>query len=179
MTQAALADALGNITPGTVAKLETGGIALNLDYMLSLARVLKVHPAEFIEQGSVPAREVPLLGSVTAGPLAEQVSQADETIAVPSDIEGQNLFALRVSGDSMDQIVPDGGVIVVNPDELDLIERKVYVVANSDHETTFKRFMLNPPRLAPCSNNAKHKPIEIGRTPFVVIGRAVFSLSPL
>lgn len=165
-------------TKGTVAKLETRRMALSADYIIAMARVFGVSPGEVLTEGG-STRELPLLGAVAAGIWREAVQEADDHIAVPSGIGGSNLFALRVEGDSMDQLVPNGGVVVVDPDELDLLDGRVYVVSNGEHETTIKRFAATPPRLEPCSHNPAHKPIEIGREPFVTIGRAVYALFPL
>lgn len=169
----------GTTTKGTVAKLEGGTMALSLDYMVNIARVLGVQPGEIIAPLEVGAREVPLLGAVAAGNWREAVLDTSETFPVPEWLAGRNCFALRIEGDSMDKIVADGGVIVVNPDDLDLVSGRVYVVANGGHETTFKRYSADPARLLPCSNNPAHLPIEIGREPFRTIGRATYAFSPL
>lgn len=179
-TQERLAMAMdAETTKGTVAKLETRQMALSVDYINAIARVLRVRPSELIEPSSGSYREIPLLGGVAAGAWKEAVQAADEAVAIPESLGGPNLFALRTDGDSMDQIVPDGAIIVVNPEEIDLKPGKVYVLSNSDHETTFKRFLVDPPRFAPMSNNPVHQSILIGTEPFLTIGRAVFAMFPL
>lgn len=176
LTQQELADRIGGtITKGTVSKLEKGTMGCTVDHILDLARALEVDPAEVISKVEPSAREVPLLGRVAAGNWRDAVAEADEFVALPEQIPGKNLFALRVTGDSMNTIVPDGAVIFVNPDDLDLIDGKVYVVANGHHETTFKQFSANPPRLVPCSTNPVHQPIEIGREPFITVGRVSYA----
>ncbi len=165
-------------TKGTVAKLETRQMALSADYILAISNVLGVSPGEVLCERS-ETRDLPLLGRVAAGNWREAVQECDERIAVPEGLGGANLFALRVDGDSIDKIVPDGGIVVVDPDALDLLEGRIFVVSNGEHETTIKRFSAVPPRLEPCSTNPVHKPIEIGREPFVTIGRAVYALFPL
>lgn len=164
---------------GTIAKLESRQMALSADYILGLAEVFGVSPGEIISKGGSGVREVPLLGAVAAGNWREAIAHASESVPIPDDLPGGSLFALRVEGDSMDLVVPNGGLIVVNPDDLDLVNNKVYVIANATHETTFKRFSLSPPRLLPVSSNTAHEPIVIGREPFVAIGRAIYALFPL
>lgn len=180
LTQEDIAAGLGGTTTkGTVAKLENRAMALSLDYLIGIARVIGVPASEIISPSQGGAREIPLLGAVAAGHWRDVVSDATETVPIPAWLQGNNLFALRVTGDSMDKIVPDGGIIAVNPDDLDLVGGRVYVVANGHHETTFKRFSASPPRLLPCSNNPEHQPIEIGREPFLTIGRAIWAMIPL
>lgn len=167
-----------DLTKGTVAKLETRQMALSADYILAISNILGVSPGELLTERS-ETRDLPVLGRVAAGNWREAIEEADERIAVPDGLGGSNLFALRIDGDSIDRIVPDGGIVVVDPDARDLLDGRIFVVSNGDHETTIKRFSAVPPRLEPCSTNPVHQPIEIGREPFVTIGRAVFALFPL
>ncbi len=181
MTQQEVADALGwETTKGTIAKLENRAMALSLDYILGIAQALGAHPAEIID-GSAGSngRKVPVLGAVAAGNWREAIGFSDETITIPDSLRGPNLFALRVDGDSMDRVVPDGGLAVIDPDDLSLIDGRIYVVCNSSHETTMKRYRASPASLIPVSNNPSHKPIEIGREAFQTIGRAIYALQPL
>lgn len=176
LTQQDVADRIGGTTTkGTVSKLEKRTMGCTVDHIFDLARALEVDPSEIIVKVEPGAREVPLLGRVAAGNWREAIADADEFVAVPEKISGKNLFALRVDGDSMNTIVPDGSIIVVNPDDLDLVDGRVYVIANGHHETTFKQFSANPPRLLPCSTNPVHQPIEIGREPFITVGRVSYA----
>jgi repressor LexA len=165
-------------TKGTVAKLETRQMALSADYIFAISKILGVSPGEVLVERS-EARDVPLLGCVAAANWREAVQEADERIALPDGFGGSNLFALRVEGDFIDKIVPDGGIVIVDPDALDLLDSRIFVVSSGDRETKIRRFNAVPPRLEPCSTNPEHQPIEIGREPFVTIGRAVFALFPL
>jgi repressor LexA len=123
------------------------------------------------------ARMLPVVGTIAAGNWQEAIELSDESMPVPATLRGANLFVMRPTGDSMDLIVPDdgdGGFIVVNPDERDLIDRKCYVVMNELGECTFKRFSANPLALMPCSSNPTHTPIMIGTQPFTVLGRVIY-----
>ena len=166
------------ITLATVAKLETGQISLTLDYINDFARVLDTTPIEIIsvdasDGGSM--RMLPVLGDIAAGNWAEELAQTGDFIPVAPDIAGPNAFALRPRGDSMDKIVQDGGFVVIDPDQRELIDGKAYAVRNGAGEATCKAFRASPPRLEPCSTNPAHQPIIIGSEPFVAIGRVVFA----
>lgn len=81
---------------------------------------------------------------------------------------------MTVTGDSMNRALPDGSVAVVDPDDLDLVARGIYVVMNGDGEATCKRFMPDPARLEPDSDNPAHKTIYPGRDHFTIIGRVIW-----
>lgn len=164
------------LTASTIAKLEGRKMAFSADYLLDMANVLQVSPTELLLK-TTEARVLPVVGKIAAGNWREAVEMSDETIPVPDHLDGANLFVLRPDGDSMDRIVPegsDGGFVVVDPDQRDLVDRKFYVVMNVEGECTFKQFSQNPLALLPCSTNPVHQPIPIGAAPFTVIGRVVY-----
>jgi repressor LexA len=128
------------------------------------------------DQGTAapPPRAIPIIGQVQAGNWREAVRQAGSSVPAPDPSLPPNVFALRVKGDSMDAYVRDGGVAMVDPDDKDLFEGRLYVVLNEDGETTFKKFEVNPARLMPCSSNDEHQPIPLGNGPIEVVGRIVW-----
>lgn len=138
-----------------------------------LAEVLQTTPAAIDPKAkpTSPLRMVPLVGRIAAGNWREAIQ--DPSGWVPALAGGPNSFALLPDGDSMDLIVAEGTKIVVDPDEFDLLDGKIYAVMNGEGDTTFKRFRADPPRLEPCSRNPEHKPIVLGREPFTVVGRVV------
>ena len=80
-------------------------------------------------------------------------------------------LALRVVGDSMNLIAPEGAVIIVDRADTLLQPRGYYVFATPDHaEATFKRWMSRPDRLEPYSTNPAHEAIYL-ESPPTVIGR--------
>ncbi|MGA2667207.1 MAG: transcriptional repressor LexA [Patescibacteria group bacterium] len=102
--------------------------------------------------------EIPLLGQIAAGAPIEAIRTA-ETIDIPRDMMGRNVFALRVRGDSMigDGIF-DGDYIIIeqtaNPNNGDI------VVALLDNENaTLKRYFREKDRIRLQPANSKYKPI--------------------
>lgn len=165
-----------DLTASTISKLENRRMALSLDYILDIARVLGVPPVAIVYEGDVSSvRVVPVAGSIAAGNWQEAVEMSGETMVIPSHLQGKNLFALRARGDSMDAIVPDGGFVVINPDDRELVDGKKYAVMNGDGETTLKEFCASPLRLLPCSSNPEHQPIVLGDGVFTVIGRVIYA----
>ena len=163
----------------TIAKLELRQMALSLDYIMQISRILEVPPSDIIANGPVRVRHIPLVGSIPAGNWGEAVKLSDETVPIPEDAGGPRSFALRFDGDSMNLLTGDQGggtgFGVCDPDQTDLVDGKVYAVMNELGETTVKKFQLSPPALVPMSDNPNHEAIVIGRTQFIVIGRITYA----
>lgn len=118
--------------------------------------------------------QVPLLSWVSAGKLADASSQIpsdDAPMLGFADLGRGEFFALKVKGNSMDRISPDGSTIVVNRAERQLVAGKPYVFSVRG-ETTFKIWHHDPMYLAPYSTNPTNEPIIIKRKgDIIVIGR--------
>lgn len=125
----------------------------------------------------VQIRRVPLVGEINGGAWRQAVEDASEIITASGG--GPNTFALKLRGDSMDQIAKPGAILFCDPDDIDLVVGRLYAVMNEQGETTFKQYLSNPPRLSPMSNNPEHKPIIIGAEMFKTIGRIVGFQTPL
>jgi SOS-response transcriptional repressor LexA len=156
-----------------LGKLERGERRLSDHWARLIAPHLGVEPYElYMPEGiSTRMRFVPLIGIVSCGNWREAVQHV--TDRVPTFRAGENLFALRPEGDSMNQVIRGHGYIVVDPDDVDLIDSRFYVVMNEAGEATAKQFRANPARLEPASDNPDHRAIFLGREPFTVVGRIV------
>jgi len=105
-------------------------------------------------------REVPIVGKVAAGlPLYAQ-QEWDGYVIIDGDIyRGDNLFALRVEGDSMKYagILP-GDLVICEPRQY--AENGEIVVALIGHEeATVKRFFLHGNRIELRPENPQYNPI--------------------
>lgn len=179
LTQPELARLVGT-TKNQITKLESGDRRLSDHWAERLAPFLGCQPYElFMSPGSDAndLRFVPLVGHIACGNWREAVEHADGM--VPSVAPGVNVFALKASGDSMNELIQDDGYVYVDPDDRDLIDGKIYAVMNSEGETTAKRYRASPARLVPCSTNPEHGEIIIGGGNFTVVGRVVGTYSPL
>lgn len=161
----------------TIAKIEKSQRTISLDWILKIANALHVAPAALLQVERRPVTLIPLVGGIAAGNWREAVLDPVEMIPVAG--VGPNAFALRPIGDSMNKVVGEGAIVVVDPDQLDLLEGKLYAVMNGSGETTFKRYRNDPARLEPVSTNPEHQPIPLGREPFTVIGRVVWQMEQL
>ncbi len=124
-----------------------------------------------------PLRHAPVIGLVAAGHWREAVQ--DPLGYIWCEVGGPNTFALRVEGDSMNLLIPEGGYVAVDPDDRDLVAGRVYVVMNGDGEATVKKYSENPARLVPMSDNPAHHEIRLGTEPVVVVGRVIWKAERL
>lgn len=101
---------------------------------------------------------IPLSGVIAAGRPIEAI-RTNETIDVPRDMMGPNVFALKVSGDSMiEDGIMDGDFVIIektnNPRNGEI------VVALLDQENvTLKRFYREKKRIRLQPANKKYKPV--------------------
>lgn len=132
--------------------------------------------------GGPTIARVPLLDFVSAGKLADAASQIpveDVPLLAFADLGRGDFFALKVTGDSMDRLSPEGSIIVVNRADRDLIHDKAYVFSHRG-EATYKLWQPDPPHLAPYSWNPANKPIFVkGNKDFGVVGRVKRSVLDL
>lgn len=175
-----LADRMGTHFT-TIARIERSTKPLSADWTRQFAAAFDVAPAAIVggtvASGSPALNQVPIIGMVAAGQWREAIQEPEGLLASP--YAGTNAFALAVAGDSMSKVTPDGSYVIVDPDRPELHDGDLYVVMNSDSETTFKQYRANPARLEPMSLNDEHQAIMLGRSPFEVVGRVVGIYRPM
>lgn len=100
----------------------------------------------------------PMFGAIAAGTPIEML-RADECIEVPKCIVETYpaAFLLKVSGDSMNKVVPNNSYALINPQE-EVKNGDVVAVAVNGYDATLKRFykLQNTTVLEPDSYNAEH-----------------------
>jgi SOS-response transcriptional repressor LexA len=103
---------------------------------------------------------VPVVSWTSAGKLADPQSTIpaeDVPLLALTDLGAGDFIALRVVGNSMDRVSPDGSVIVLNRADRQLIPGRYYVFMYRG-ETTYKRWHADPPAMEPYSTNPEHRP---------------------
>lgn len=102
---------------------------------------------------------VPLVGTVTAGTPILATQQIEDYIAV-SGVRGDNLFALRVKGDSMFNAgIYDGDIVIV--EQIPVAANGEIVVALIEDEATVKRFYKEKGHFRLQPENDKYAPILV------------------
>lgn len=166
-----------SIDRAAISKMTKGERDVSADEMLAIEEITSIP----VPSPNIPTR-IPLVDWVAAGTLAEPRSQIpveDARMMAFADLGKGDFFALRVQGNSMDRICPEGSVIVVNRSDKDLIGGKSYVFSIRG-ETTFKQWHADPPYLEPYSWDPVHKPIFVKRKrDLEIVGRAVRSVLEL
>lgn len=130
---------------------------------------------EWFLAGADSVQWVPVLSWVSAGAMVDPMSQfpiEDVPLLAFADLGRGDWFALRVKGDSMDRVSPDGSVILVNRAERELLPGRKYVFSLRG-EATYKQWEAEPPRLEPVTTNPQgNKTIyPQGDGDYAVVGR--------
>ena len=118
---------------------------------------------------------IPVVSWVTAGSWREvcdvfEPGDSDEWIE--SDVRGRNVFALRVTGDSMDPEFKDGEIIIVNP-HIEAVPNDYVVVKNIKGEATFKQLKKYGQRWVLHPINPRYEDEEVKKGDFAIIGKVV------
>jgi len=122
---------------------------------------------------------VPVIGIAGAGRWREAIEMPLGHMPVLGKMAGHGVFGIEVSGDSMDQLIDDGGLILIDPGQKELSPGGVYLIANSGGEATVKRYRREPARFEPCSNNPAHQSFLISDDDFSVLGKVVWKSAPV
>jgi len=159
----------------------------SFDKVMNLLKAYMVEVKDFLmETGYLPAnvepanlgktRQIPVVSWVLAGKWEEFASSLQDEDAedwIDSDVKGQNVFALRVKGDSMEPEFLEGDIIIVNPhmkaDHGDFI-----IVANHEGEATFKQLKKYGKTRLLHPLNPKYPDIELSdKHQYRIIGKVV------
>lgn len=132
--------------------------------------------AELILADMSGIQRVPVLDEVSAGRLSAPNSQIlieDVPLLAFTDLGRGAFFALRVKGNSMDRVSPDGSVIIVDRADTQLVAGKPYVFSEKGGEATYKLWRPGEPAyLEPNSWDNTNKPVFIKRMKdLTVLGR--------
>jgi repressor LexA len=107
------------------------------------SRNLRLYPARRGRNSTAKSRELPIIGEITAGLPMYAQQEWEGTVVVDSTIfRGDNLFCLRIKGDSMkDAGIFDGDLAVCEPRQYAENGEVVAVLIHGE-EATVKRFFL-------------------------------------
>ena len=116
--------------------------------------------------------EVPVLGRVPAGKPFHSEENFEGFLTIPTDMGGDDRFALQVKGDSMIGAgIMDGDRVIVKQQET--AENGEIVCALIDGEATLKRFFKKDGVVTLKAENEKYAPIVVSEGEFRIAGRIV------
>jgi transcriptional regulator with XRE-family HTH domain len=180
----------------TINRLENGATRLNTDWLDKLAAVFRVAPQDILARANdtYAGERVDVIGRVEAGAWQEHNQWPDSqrySIAVPLGQEYRNRqkFASEVRGNSMNELYPDGSIVVWLPFAMhpeSLRPGRKYIVErqrSGDYEVTLKEYVVdanNREWLNPRSTDPDHQEriplIQNVNETIRIVGRVIFAL---
>lgn len=145
-TKAELARRIG-VSDVTLGQWESGKISPRMGKIEKVAEVLEVSVDDLVfsepTQHNLPSKQNnirPLYGAIAAGKPLEMTT-VEETIEIPQMLANMfpNAFLLKVKGDSMNKLIPDGAYALIDPCE-EATNGDIYAVAINGCDATLKRF---------------------------------------
>ena len=182
---------------GTIRRWEQGQNDPDMGSLIQLAELYSVSLDEILGMDSFRSNgfkyasraemaSVPLLGSIAAGTPIEMIN-IDETYDIPADIHDRypQAFLLKVVGDSMNRVLPNGCYALINPCQEASKPMKAYAVCVNGYDATIKRIkqLENGVELIPDSKDPTFhaqvydKTVE-GTESITVIGEVVWYSIP-
>lgn len=138
------------------------------------SRTIRLLPGEDARQQRSPGREIPIIGQITAGLPMYAQQEWDGSVVVDGGLfGGENLFGLRIKGDSMrDAGIFDGDLVICEPRQG--AEQGEIVAALIHHEeATVKRFFLRADGIELHPENADYPVLRYGFSDVLVQGKVV------
>ncbi len=138
--------------------------------------------------GAAETVQVPLLGRIAAGlpiPVPTENLHPDpdtDVVGVPADLIGsrQNVYALKVQGQSMvDALIDDGDIVLVQHTRTAENGEMVVAWLPERKETTLKRFYLEGDRVRLQPANSQMEPIILPADQVEIQGRVIAVLRKL
>ena len=178
-------------TQQTIQRYESGARDIKSSVLVSLSKVLGVTISYLLgmENDSIPNNstvDVPLYGSIAAGTPIEMIS-SESSQPVPIEVQCRypSAFLLRVRGESMNRVLPNGCFALIDPEQREPVNCKAYAVCVNGYDATIKRVrrLQNGFELAPDSLDPTYKPTvydygEPGTDTVTIIGRVVYYVLP-
>lgn len=201
LTQENLAEIAG-VTNKAVSTWETGSKEPRMGAIEKIAKRFGIKKSNLIEDKgmenlhlSYPLGEntlikgrsldVPLYGYIAAGMPLEMII-AEEYIEIPSNLVKRypKAFLLRITGDSMNKVIPNGAYALINPCQ-EASNGEIVAVTVNDSEATLKRFyrLQNTIALEPDSFNPEYtaRLYDVNNDEIVtlkIIGKMVWYMAP-
>lgn len=119
-------------------------------------------------------REIPVIGQVTAGMPMYAQQEWDGSVIVDANLfGGDNLFCLRISGDSMrDAGILDKDLVICEPRQY-AENKEIVAVLIHNEEATVKRFYLQPDCIELRPENENYPVMRYGFNEILVQGKVI------
>lgn len=174
-TQAELAKKI-NVSQQTIGSWEVGRAEPNSEALKTLSTLFGISVDQLLGQkdfsneveisGAIPEEyTIPILGRIAASSPAGLVSDYEGEISIqPSSIKRygrKDIFALRVLGDSMNRIIPEGAIAIIHK-TCDWEDGDICAVTINGDDATLKQVFHTEKgiRFTPLSYSKFHSPWE-------------------
>jgi len=175
----------------TIYAWEVGRGQPDADELIALCRLYGARISDFYSESTLSEDgtafvDVPLYGSIAAGTPIEMIPVDDyHPIPAPMHDRYPDAFLLRVSGESMNRILPNGCYALVDPREEIVKDNDPYAVCVNGFDATIKRVkkLANGFQLVPDSTDPTY-PVqtfnynEHGTETVTIIGKVVWYVIP-
>ncbi|MBO5398399.1 MAG: helix-turn-helix domain-containing protein [Clostridia bacterium] len=192
LNQADVANFL-NITSAAAGQYERGVRDLSTDKLIKLANFFGVTTDYLLGISNTRVSNgadlnnllhIPVLGKVPAGVPVLAVENIIKYLPISPDMfsikDDQELFFLKVDGESMNNIVDNGSYVLIKKQEYAENGDIVVALVNNDDEATLKRYKIIDKQfvmLEPDSSNPEFEPIIVNlkNQNFRIIGKVIGS----
>ena len=191
-SQQQLADAIG-ATQQTIQRYESGARDIKSSVIIKLSEALGVTISYLLgletsttNHADAEMTEVPLYGAIAAGTPIEMLT-VDGSYPIPTHVRKKypDSYLLKVEGESMNRILPNGCYALVDPTQTADCDGAPYAVCVNGYNATIKRVrkLNNGFELVPDSNDPTYEKKtynynEPGTETITVIGRVVYYVLP-
>lgn len=154
-SQSKLAELMGYTDRSSISKLEGGNVDISLTKIIEMSKILNISPLELmgIENNEVKEYEenknnikIPYVNTYVSAGIPSSVDACYEykLYDIPDFFLGKyksnkDLMILRVNGESMNKIIPDGSYIIISKD-LSKLKNGDIVVFNSEYDYSLKYY---------------------------------------
>lgn len=192
LNQADVANFL-NITSAAAGQYERGVRDLSTDKLIKLANFFGVTTDYLLGISNTRVSNgadlnnllhIPVLGKVPAGVPVLAVENIIKYLPISPDMfsikDDQELFFLKVDGESMNNIVDNGSYVLIKKQEYAENGDIVVALVNNDDEATLKRYKIIDKQfvmLEPDSSNPEFEPIIVNlkNQTFRIVGKVIGS----
>lgn len=182
-----------NITSAAAGQYERGVRDLSTDKLIKLANFFGVTTDYLLGISNTRVSNgadlnnllhIPVLGKVPAGVPVLAVENIIKYLPISPDMfsikDDQELFFLKVDGESMNNIVDNGSYVLIRKQEYAENGDIVVALVNNDDEATLKRYKIIDKQfvmLEPDSSNPEFEPIIVNlkNQNFRIIGKVIGS----
>ncbi|MDA8172201.1 MAG: LexA family transcriptional regulator [Nitrospiraceae bacterium] len=170
-----------------IKDIEDDKIKPSFEKIINLLKAYHADIQEFLDQmGYLPQNiepapmgkldQIPVISWVAAGrwqAVCDEFQPGDADDWVSSDVKGQNIFAVRVKGDSMEPEFVEGDIIIVDPHVMPNPGDYV-IVRNDEGEATLKQLKQYGKIQVLHPLNSKYQDIELLKDhEYVMVGKVV------